>query len=173
MTLFLIVFVAALSAVMIFLVAGRRHRAQLRSIEDFRARWQKVDIEAFANLVDPSEERFLQENLPPREFRTIQRQRLRAAWEYLARVGQNAQLMVQAGQIIQQHNTGSEAVRARLHVESAMRLRTQVFLAQCALAMQFAAPSSDKRLEKVLRLYGDAAHSFDNVLDPGVTPVTM
>ena len=96
MTIFFIIALAASLALAVFLWAGRRQRAQLRSMEDFRARWQKVDIEAFANLVDPSEERFLREHLPPAEFRRLHRERLLAAREYLSRVGQNAQLMVQA-----------------------------------------------------------------------------
>ena len=173
MTAFFVLFVAALVILAVFFYAARRQGAQLRSMEDFRARWQKVDLEAFANLVDPSEERFLMENLPSEEYRRIRRERLRAAWEYLSRVGRNAQLMVQAGQIIQAHNAGVEAKRARRHVEQAMSLRTQVVIAQCSLMMQIAFPTGSPQLEKVLRLYGDAAHSFDNVLDPGVAAVTM
>ena len=173
MTAFFVVFIVALVVLAVFAYAARRHSTQLRSIEDFRARWKKVDIEAFANVIDPSEVRFLKESLPAGEFRRLQRQRLQVAWEYLGRVGQNAQLMVQAGQIIQQHNTGPEAVRARRHVHDAMRLRSLVFMAQCSLAVQMAFPVGNASLERVLRLYGDAAHSFDNALDPGVVSVTM
>jgi hypothetical protein len=173
MTIAIAIFVFALVVLAVLIYALRRHGSQLQSMEDFRSRWQRVDVEAFANLVDPSEERFLKENLPAREFRRLQRKRLLVAWEYLGRVGRNAQLMIQAGQIIQAHNQGEEAERARLHVEAAIRLRTLVFLAQCSLALQIAVPSSKARLEKVLRQYSDAAHSFDNVLDPGVATVTM
>lgn len=173
MTGFYLVLIAALFVVAIFLVAARRHRSQLRSMDDFRRRWQKVDVEAFANLIDPSEERFLRENLPAREFRRIQRQRLSAAREYLGRVGRNAQLMVQAGQIIQRHNSGAEAERARSHVKDAIRLRSLVFMAQCSLTAQMAFPVPNPSLERALRLYSDAARSFDNALDPSVTSVAM
>lgn len=173
MTGFYVVLVATLFIGAIFLVAARRHRSQLRSMDDFRGRWQKVDVEAFANLIDPSEERFLRENLSAREYRRIHRQRLNVARQYLGRVGQNAQLMVQAGQIIQRHNTGAEAERARLHVKDAMRLRTLVFMARCSLAAQMAFPVSNPSLERALRLYSDAAQSFDNALDPSVTSVAM
>lgn len=173
MTVFIFIALAASGALAVFVWASRSQGRQLRSMEDFRARWQKVDIEAFANLVNPSEERFLRENLSPADFRRIHRERLLAAREYLSRVGQNAQLMVQAGQIIQRHNVGSEAERARKHVQDAMRLRTQVFIAQCTLLVHIALPSQRSGMEKVLHLYGDAAHSFDNVLDPGMTPITM
>jgi len=173
MTAFLILFVAALVVLAIFAYAVRRHRAQLRSLDDFRARWRKVDVEAFANLVDPTEERFLREHLSPGEFRRLRRQRLHVAWEYLGRVSQNARLMVQAGQIISRHNTGDDAVRARQHVATAIRLRTLVLMAQCGLVAEMVLPWRSAPLENVVSLYSDAAHSFDNVLDPGVARLTM
>ena len=173
MTTFLIEFVAAIVILVVFFYGLRRYQRQLRSMEDFRARWQKVDIEAFANIIDPSEENFLRESLPPQQFRRLQRERLRVAGEYLGRVGQNAQLMIQAGQIIERHNSGVEAERARAHVREAMRLRSLVFRAQCSLAVQKAFPVANPSLEEALRLYGNAAHSFDNALDPGVATATM
>lgn len=173
MTAFIIVFVFALVLLALFVYAVRGHNSQLRSLEDFRARWQKVDVEAFANLVDPAEERFLRESLPAAEFRQLQRIRVRVAWEYLGRVGQNAQLMVQAGQIIERHNSGVEAERARAHVLNAMRLRNQVFMARLSLAPQFVLPVGNRSLEQVLCSYSKAAHSFDNALDPSVAAVTM
>lgn len=173
MTAFFVLFVAALGVLAVFAYAVRRHRGQLRSLDDFRARWRKVDVEAFANLVDPSEERFLREKLPGAEFRRLRRQRLYVAWEYLARVGRNAQLMVQAGQIIQRHNTGDDAMRARQHVATAIRLRTLVLMAQCGLVAEMVLPWRAAPLDDVVSLYSDAAHSFDNVLDPAVARVTM
>jgi hypothetical protein len=173
MTIFLVEFVAALVVLLVFFYGVRKYRRQLRSMEDFRARWKAVDIEAFANIIDPSEERFLRESLSPKDFRRLQRERLHVAGEYLSRVGQNAQLMIQAGQIIERHNSGVEAERARAHVRDAMRLRGLVFRAQCSLAVQKAFPVSNPALEQALRLYGNAAHSFDNALDPGVVTARM
>lgn len=173
MTAFIVVFILGLVLLALFVYAVRGQSRQVRSMEDFRARWQKVDVEAFANLVDPSEERFLRESLPAAEFRTLQRHRARVALEYLGRVARNAQLMVQAGQIIERHNSGAEAERARAHVLTAMRLRNQVFMARLALATQYVFPVGTRSLEQVLRSYSEAAHSFDNALDPSVAAVTM
>lgn len=173
MTSVIVVFVLALVVLALFAYAARGQKSQLRSMEDFRARWQKVDVEAFANLVDPSEESFLCESLPRAEFRALQRQRARVALVYLGRVGRNAQLMVQAGQIIARHNSGTEAERARAHVQDAMQLRNLVFLARFVLAAQFVFPIGSRSLERVLRSYSEAAHSFDNALDPSVAAITM
>lgn len=173
MNAFIVLFLAALVVLAVFAYAVRRHRQQLRSLEDFRTRWRRVDVEAFANLVDPAEERFLRASLPAGEFRRLRRERLFVAWEYLRRVGQNAQLMVQAGQIIQRHNTGEDAARARQHVATAIRLRTLVLMAQCGLVAEMILPWRAAPLENVVSLYSDAAHSFDNVLDPVAARVTM
>lgn len=173
MTGFIVLFIIGLFIAAAFFYAARRHAAQLNSLEDFRARWNQVDIEAFSNLIDPAEEDFLRSRLPTREFRRIQRQRIRVARQYLGRVGHNAELMVQAGQIVLRHNPGPQAETARAHVHDAVRLRTLVLQAQFALTLQLAVPGYNARLEKVLQLYRDAAHSFDNALDPGVPAVSM
>jgi hypothetical protein len=173
MTMLFVMLAISLAAVALFYYAAQSRGRQLSSMEDFRARWQKVDIGAFSNLVDASEDRFLRERLQPNVYRHIRRERLKAAREYLGRVGDNARLMIQAGQIIQRHNAGPEAERARQHVDTAIRLRTAVFFAQCNLGVQILFPSGEAHFEKVLQLYSDAAHSFDNTLDPGTATVTM
>lgn len=172
MTGFIVVFVVALFVVAALVYATRRHATQLRSLEDFRARWDQVDIEAFANLINPAEEDYLRSRLPSRDFRRLQRQRLRVARVYLGRVGHNAQLMVQAGQIVLQHNAGPEAEATRAHIQDAMRLRTLVVLAQVSLTLQLAVPGYYAPLERVLQVYNNTTHSFDNVLDPSIA-VTM
>src|SRR5437868_8944394 len=58
------------------LVVARKQGRQIAGIADFESRWQKVDMDAFANLIDPSEQRYLQRNLPAAEFRKLQRERV-------------------------------------------------------------------------------------------------
>ena len=54
-----------------------------KAVNDFRS----LDIEAFRNLVDPAEEAFLRDNLSPRKFRAIKRQRMWAALIYAWEAG--------------------------------------------------------------------------------------
>lgn len=166
---FLIVFVLALFALAFFIYAAGRHADQLQSMEDFRARWQAVDLEAFANLIDPAEERYLRRHLAPSVFRRIQRRRVLVAREYLGRVGQNAQLMIQAGQIVLRHHAGSDAGALRSRVHEATQLRTLVFQAQVTLTVQWAVPGLHAPLERVLQVYRDAAQSFDLASAPSMT----
>jgi hypothetical protein len=165
--------VIALALLATFFLALRSHAQQLHSLEDFKKKWHPLDIEAFANLLDPMEERYLQQNLSSSEFRRISRERLLVTNHYLGRIASNAKLMVQAGQIIQQHNSGEEAIRARQHVQSAMHLRMVVFFAQCAVLGKLVMPQLSTPLQSVLSKYGQVAHSFDNVLDSSLVTAKM
>jgi hypothetical protein len=65
-----------------------------RVLENPTEHMRAVDLEAFRNLVDPDEEEFLRTNLPSAEFRRIQRERLRAAVEYVSCAAQNAAVLL-------------------------------------------------------------------------------
>jgi len=52
--------------------------------------FRSLDIEAFRNLIDSAEEAFLRNNLPPKKFREIKRQRAWAALIYTRETGKAA-----------------------------------------------------------------------------------
>jgi len=74
-----------------------------------------VDLEAFRNLTDPEEVRFLRTNLLPKEFRKVQRMRLRAAEAYLSVISQNAGRLVAMGRSMSAH-ADAETAAAGLDV---------------------------------------------------------
>jgi hypothetical protein len=82
-----------------------------------------VDLEAFQNLVDPEEEDFLRANLPPREFRRIQRDRLRAAVEYVSCAAQNAAILLRLADAGRRSSDAATAEAAQKLVDNAIRLR--------------------------------------------------
>ncbi len=60
-------------------IRSRTRRVDLeKAVQAFRS----LDIEAFRNLVDSAEEAFLRDNLSPKKFREIKRQRAWAAFIY-------------------------------------------------------------------------------------------
>lgn len=63
-------------------------------VEDLESRLETVDLAAFQNLVDPAENRMLQETLSPKVYRRIQRLRIRAAVAYVEAVYRNAGLTI-------------------------------------------------------------------------------
>ena len=101
-----------------------------------------VDLEAFRNLIDPEEEQFLRDHLPPAEFRAIQRERFRAAADYTFGVLKNAGVLLQFGQAGRSSTDASVAEAARHLVESAVRLRLYSLLAIAKLQVRNAFPDT-------------------------------
>jgi hypothetical protein len=99
-----------------------RTRAR-RNDADLSQQLQSVDLEAFRNLTDPAEEQYLRDRLPPAKFRKIQRERLRAAIEYLVGVSHNAGVLLSLGQIARQNHDPLIAEAGRNLVDEALRLR--------------------------------------------------
>jgi hypothetical protein len=88
-----------------------------------------VDVEAFRNLVDPDEEEFLRANLSPPEFRRIQRERLRAAVEYVSCAAQNAAILLRVADAGRRSSDPATAQAAEKLVDNAIRLRLYASLA--------------------------------------------
>jgi hypothetical protein len=101
-----------------------------------------VDIEAFRNLVDPNEKEFLRTNLPPAEFRRIQRERLRAAVEYVSCAAQNAAILVRLADAGRRSPDPATAEAAEKLVDNAVRLRLYAFQAMGKLYLGMILPGA-------------------------------
>jgi hypothetical protein len=154
-----IVALGAVLTVALFVVA-RKQGTQIRGIADFESRWQKVDMEAFSNLIDPMEQRYLQRNLPASEFRRLQRERVTIMWEYLSRLAENSRLMVQAGQIVQHTSTGEAAVKAQQVVANAIQTRMLILMAEAYLVVKFVMPDATDPIQPLVRRYENLSLSF-------------
>jgi hypothetical protein len=142
------------------LVVARRQGTQITGIGDFESRWQQVDMQAFSNLIDPLEQRYLQRNLPAGEFRKLQRERVTVMWEYLSRLAENSRLMVQAGQIVQHSSTGDIAVKAQQLVSNAIQTRMLILMAEAYLVVKFVMPDASDPIQPLVRRYEDLSLIF-------------
>ncbi len=112
-----------------------------KAVEAFRS----LDIEAFRNLVDSTEEAFLRDNLPPRKFREIKRQRAWAALIYAWEAGKAATALAQAGQAAQRSSDPKVAASGVQVAENAFRLRLQTVRASLRLLTEILLPSLESR----------------------------
>lgn len=103
---------------------------------------QPVDLDAFQNLVDPGEERFLRANLPSSEFRDIQRQRMRAAVDYVSGVSRNAAILLRLGLAARRSLEPQVAEAGRHLVDNALRLRLYSLMATGKLLTRIAFPGT-------------------------------
>lgn len=142
MTLSLIIVGSAAALALLLWVAARGQAAAVRELDELAGHTRPVDLAAFRNLVDPAEEAYLRAHLPPRVFREVQRERLRAAAEYVARAAQNAAVLLRLGQAMR-HAEGAEVSgAARELMENALRLRVYALLALMLLYARMAVPGA-------------------------------
>ncbi|HZR55850.1 MAG TPA: hypothetical protein VFA74_03175 [Terriglobales bacterium] len=112
-----------------------------------------VDIAAFRNLVDPGEEEFLRSNLPPRLFRTIQRERLLAAVEYVQCAAGQARMLVRLVEGTRNQNTGELPQISEELAAAAIRLRALSIVVLLSLYLRVAFPGLRISLVQIPTIY--------------------
>ena len=93
----LLIAFSVLAVVVLGWAVRRQHRPapDLHALEQYM---RPLDLAAFRNLIDHDEEVYLRAQLPAAAFRSIQRQRMRAALEYVGRTAHNAGILLRAGE---------------------------------------------------------------------------
>lgn len=104
---------------------ARRFDLEKADLEKAVQAFRSLDIEAFRNLVDSAEEAFLRDNLSPKKFREIKRQRAWAALIYAWEAGGAATALAKIGQAAQRSSDPKIAASGVQLTENAFRLRLQ------------------------------------------------
>jgi len=123
-----LVVLACFTLVFLFKVARSRSIAA-RALENPGEHIRPVDLEAFRNLIDPDEELYLRARLPPSDFRTIQRERMRAAIEYINGAAQNAAILLRLAEGARHSADPATAQAAERLIDNAIRTRLYAFRA--------------------------------------------
>jgi hypothetical protein len=153
MTLALVLVIAAAFALVVILGITVSTRLQLSPGSALVRKIEPVDIEAFRNLVDPNENEYLRRRLPAAEFRTVQRERLRAAAAYIRVAVCNAAVLVAVGQAALSGTDESTVEAARQLVDSALLLRRNATVALLRIYLALAWPHSALAAAPVLQGY--------------------
>ena len=132
----------ALGIVVYVAIRSRTRRVDLEiAVQAFRS----LDIEAFRNLVDSAEEAFLRNNLSPKKFREIKRQRAWAAFIYAWEAGRAATALAKIGQAAQRSSDPEIAASGVQVAENAFRLRLQTIRACLHLLTEILLPDLQSR----------------------------
>ena len=134
-----ILFASGLSLFLVWAVL-RPGLPAITSLEDWEAKRHNVHPEVFRILLDPSEEKYLQRALPPREFRVLQRKRLALALLTLDLVGRNAAMLMKLGQLAKMEGNPELAREAEELIHGALRLRVNLSLVQPCLWLKWLFP---------------------------------
>ena len=147
----LIVFAAV--AVLVLVRAARRHHHPVPCLQALEEYTRPVDLAALRNLVDPAEEDYLRERLPAGKYRALQRERLRAALEYVQRTAYNGAILLRLGEAARRDPNPEVAAAARELVNNAMRLRMNARLAMVVLYGRMVLPGARISVGRVTDTY--------------------
>ena len=142
MTVTLILVLVGILALGLLASFAKGHSLARRSPDELSKSLKVVDVDAFRNLVDPSEEDFLRRNLPAAEFRAIHRERLRAAIDYISGASGNAIILMRMGEAARRSPDPSIAEAGEKLVNSALRLRFYAVHAKTKLYIALVLPST-------------------------------
>lgn len=149
-------------ALVLVLFAAKGRSQPVTKLEDLAGKTRPVDIEAFRNLIDPDEEEFLRENLSGAAFRAVQRERLRAALDYVRCTSRNAAVLLRLGEAAGRSPDPGIARAGQQLVNSALRLRLYASLSMAKLWVGIVLPeahlSPGKLLDNYQHLRGLASH---------------
>jgi hypothetical protein len=116
-----------------------------------------VDLRAFQNLMDPEEEEYLRRNLCPNDFHRIQRERMRAAIEYIHCAAFNAAVLMRFAEVASRSGDPAAAQAAVKLIDNAIRLRSYAFRAIPKLYLAMAFPGRRVSPARVVESYEQMA----------------
>jgi hypothetical protein len=134
--------VVALVILLLLLYVEGGQNSSVNRMEDLAGRTRPVDLEAFRNLVDAEEEDFLRASLSRREFRAVQRERIRAAVEYIRNTAHNAAFLLRLGEAATRSHDPRIAQAGRQLMDSALRLRAYALLSGARLYVRMVFPEA-------------------------------
>jgi hypothetical protein len=156
----LIIAFALLSALW---VSVQRKRPSVKSLLELENSAHRVDLAAFRNLVDEDQEFFLRNELSAAEFRRIQRQRMRAAVEYVGKTAQNANAVLSLGEIVRLQSDPEAAEAGRRLLDCASTLRVNAMLSLIMLRVRILCPGMRLSLGQVIEGYERFSNAAQNL----------
>ena len=127
-------------ALLTILYLAKTHTRNRDDLQELAGQLRPVDVRAFRNLMSESEEQFLRENLPSREFRAIHRQRMLAATDYVRCAAQNAGILIHLGEAARQSADPEIVSAAEKLLDNALHLRLYALQAMPRLYLAIVLP---------------------------------
>ncbi|HEV2696808.1 MAG TPA: hypothetical protein VGU90_02375 [Terriglobales bacterium] len=162
MTVYLLLFIVAFVATAVVVLLLRQKPSG--NFDQLAEQLLAFDEKAFRNLVDENEELFLREQLSAREFRSIHRERMRAALDYLHGAAHNARILIQLAEGARQSADARMAAAADQLLDNAYRLRVYTLKATPRLYLGILFPGLPQTLSSVIAAHDTMAQQFSLLL---------
>lgn len=171
MNLAIVIVISAVLALVIILSVAVTRSLQVKGSAGTAVAIRPIDIEAFRNLIDPEEDRYLRRRLPPAQFRVVRRERLRAMAAYVHVAQSNAGVLVRVGGAALASGDPQIAAAAHQLVNDALLLRRNTTMALARIYLALALPNSGFAAVRVVERYeqlNGAAMLLGRLQNPGV-----
>jgi hypothetical protein len=175
MNLAIILVITAVLALGIILRVAVTRSLQVKGSGGLAVAIHPIDVEAFRNLIDPTEDDYLRRRLPPAQFRMVRRERLRAMAVYVQVAGRNAAMLVRVGEAAVAGGDPRVATAAQQLVNDALLLRRNTTVALARIYLALAWPNSEFAAVRVVDRYerlSGAAMLLGRLQNPAV-PVRL
>jgi hypothetical protein len=153
MTLAIFIVIAAVLALVCILGFSISRGLQVSPGSDLAGRIRPLDVEAFRNLLNVSDDEFLRQNLAGADFRLVRRARLRAMAAYVQEAGKNAALLIRIGQAAMASRDAHTARAAHELVNEALLVRRNAALAMLRIYAALTWPNSGTVASRVFDGY--------------------
>jgi hypothetical protein len=101
----------------------------------------EIDIDVLGLLLSRTENEYLRESLPCREFRRLRRARVSLARTYLKAINRNTGEFIRAAEAVRSSNDAEVAQAAHELLSIAFRIRLNVPIVQCCLLTEWLFPA--------------------------------
>jgi hypothetical protein len=135
----------------LYLAKGLRSKGG--DLFELTARLRPIDVEAFRNLIDEREEEYLRAHLPLKEFRSIHRERMLAAVEYVWCATRNTSVLISLGEAAKQSADPAVVTAADKLIENSQRLRLYAMQAVPRMYVSMLFPSASRAPEFIAETY--------------------
>lgn len=135
----------------LYLALGLRPKGG--NLDDLAAQLRPIDVDAFRNLIDEREEEYLRAHLPMREFRSVHRERMMAAVEYVWCATRNTSILMSLGEAAKQSADPAVVVAADKLLENALRLRLYAIQSLPRLYLSMVLPHSSAAPHLIAEIY--------------------
>jgi hypothetical protein len=159
MNLAIVLVIAAMAALGVVLRLAVNNGRHSTGNSNLAATIRPIDVEAFRNLINPAEDHYLRHRLPAGHFRRVRRARLRAMAAYVQVAGNNAAVLMRAGEAALASGDPRLAEAARQLVDHALLLRRNTTVALARIYMALAFPNSTFAAVRVVDRYEQVSGS--------------
>ena len=133
---------AGLVGLCLILYLAKDLRSSGGDLDELTAQLRPIDVNAFRNLIDEREEEYLRAHLPLKEFRSIHRERMLVAVEYVWCATRNTSILIRLGEAAKQSPDPTVATAADKLIENALRLRLYAIQAVPRLYLSMLFPTA-------------------------------